>query len=154
MTFDSVSFQSPLAELPLSQSESRADNAFEASQKTKFFKQESSNEHSENNKVSNREDESGTHSDRSGGLHRDSRLENISLVTAHLESAEAHMHAELYESAYDELEAAANIHMANKMKLNHSLNNYIAHLTTLGCRATPPHPVALPLVRLRRKLTA
>ena len=43
--------------------------------------------------------------------------------------------------------------LVEKEKINQSFDSSIAYLSTLGCRATPPHPLALSLVKLRHKTT-
>ncbi|NNC37955.1 MAG: hypothetical protein HKO02_10895 [Hyphomonadaceae bacterium] len=77
-----------------------------------------------------------------------------SVLSAHIEAAEQLMVAGDYDAAYAELEAAAERFMDYKSKIIGSFNSSIARLTTLGTRATAPHPKALQLTRLRRDLTA
>lgn len=153
MTFDSVTFQSASTESSLSQHESCA-----VTRNTKFstepLKQEIANEYCEDTQISNWEDEGGANTDSASLVHRNNSLTAMSTLTAHIDAAENMMEAGQYEAAYDELEAATERFIRYKDKIQRSFDNSISTLSTLGCRATPPHPVALPLVKLRRKLTA
>ena len=80
--------------------------------------------------------------------------EKSSPLLDHISRAEDLMNRGDYNAAYKELEAAANRFLTYKAKINDTFNQSIACLTTLGSRATAPHPKALPLTRLRRELTA
>ena len=155
MTFDSVTFQSPLAKTPMSQDEGHTDTAIGgASNNNKTHEREDNHEYSEKTQISNCEDESRNHPHRSGGFHRNSRIKTANTVTEHIEAADILMQSAQYDAAYDEIEAATNMFVTYKSQINDCLDDHISRLSTLGCRATPPHPVTLPLVRLRRKLTA
>jgi hypothetical protein len=59
-----------------------------------------------------------------------------------------------YESAYDAFEAAAQTFCDDRKTITASVDTFVSHLTTIGGRAMPPHPIALHLTRLRRKLSA
>jgi len=75
-------------------------------------------------------------------------------IKSHIDHAEVLFDAGKFEAAYEELEAATERFLTDRESINQTLDQSIAYLTTLGCRATPPHPVAIPLIRLRRKITA
>jgi hypothetical protein len=79
---------------------------------------------------------------------------NPSHLTDHMQAAERLMKAGEYDAAYHELEAAAESFINYKAEVNRAIDASIAHLLTLGCRTTPPHPIALPLIKLRRRLAA
>lgn len=75
-------------------------------------------------------------------------------LAAHLDAAESLIGAGHYDDACKELEAAADRLLQYKERVNDSLDNSIAHLSTLGSQVAAPHPAALQLVRLKRKLSA
>lgn len=154
MTFDSVSFQSSPTESSLSQSESYAVNRDKNPIRTKPSKKETTDEYSKDTQIQNWEDEGGADFDSPRPLHRNSRLSTMSKITAHIHAAESMMEAGHYQAAYDELEAATERFVGYKDKIHRSFEASISKLSTIGGRAAPPHPVALPLVKLRQKLTA
>ena len=69
-----------------------------------------------------------------------------------MDAASTYLHHGEYDAACAELEAATARFVDYKLKIKKSLDESIAVLTTMGCPATPPHPKALPLVRLRQTL--
>ncbi|WP_409431953.1 hypothetical protein ACJ3XI_06935 [Litorimonas sp. RW-G-Af-16] len=69
-----------------------------------------------------------------------------------IQTAQSRFDSDDIEGAIDALTAAADHLKLENDVLHASVNDAIAHLTTLGCTATPPHPKALSLVRLRRSL--
>jgi hypothetical protein len=102
--------------------------------------------------VSNWEDEGGAHPHVSRDIYRGDGVSDPQRFSDHIDAARLHMDRGEYEAAYAELDAATQRFVSYREKLSGSVDASIAHLTTLGCRATPPHPVALPLVKLRRRL--
>lgn len=154
MTFDSVTFQSSPTESSLSQSESYAVNRDKNPTRTKPSKKETTDEYCKVTEISNWENEGGADISSFNSVPRINRVNTMSQLTAHIEAADSMMEAGRYEAAYDELEAATKRFVGYKEKIQRSFDNSISTLSTVGCRATPPHPVALPLVKLRRKLTA
>jgi len=114
---------------------------------------EKQHDHIEHTHIETWENEGGAHSDLAGsGLGR-SRLSSMSFLNSHIDMAEQLIGSGQYDEACHELEAAADRFEEYRNKINASFDASIAHLTTKGCRATPPDPRALKLIRLRRKLT-
>lgn len=58
-----------------------------------------------------------------------------------------------YDDAADQLVEATERIMTQKQSVKRTLDVAITRLTTLGSKASPPHPKALALVRLRNALT-
>jgi hypothetical protein len=79
---------------------------------------------------------------------------NTSLVEAHLGNAQSHFNDDNIEGAVEELIAAAERLKIHNSLVHESMNRAISYLSTMGCRATPPHPKAISLVKLRKTLPA
>lgn len=77
---------------------------------------------------------------------------SLSFLSKHIDKANNMLNAGEYDAAYTELEAAANRFISYRNDIHKTFNNSISHLSTLGSRATPPHPITTPLIKLRRKL--
>lgn len=103
--------------------------------------------------ISNWENEGGAHSDSANAILRNRSISSASVLTTHMDTAEALLSSGDYDGAFTELQAAAELFMSYKDRIDRSFNNSIAQLSTLGCRATPPHPKALPLVKLHHQIT-
>ena len=81
-------------------------------------------------------------------------LELSSLLTTHIDNADKLLSSGQYDEACLELRAAAARFEDYRARIEQSFDHSIARLTTMGCRATPPDPRALKLIRLRRQITA
>ena len=71
-------------------------------------------------------------------------------VTAHIEKANTCLDNGAFDDAYDALAKATERTLSNKQQVRAALDKAIAKLTTVGTRASHPHPKAIKLVRLRR----
>lgn len=104
--------------------------------------------------ISTWEDEGRVHPISARRLFRNRGVMAKSHLAAHLDAAESLLGAGHYDDACKELEAAADRLLQYKERVNDSLDSSIAHLSTLGSQVAAPHPAALQLVRLKRKLSA
>ncbi len=112
------------------------------------------------------EDEGGADLGRHRFVSRDSRnvtaslrAESVSDMPSEMspleklvDEAQVSLSNQNYDKALEEYKAAAQRFQDYKSLVNHSVDNGIKALTTMGCAATPPHPKALELVRLRDQL--
>lgn len=154
MTYARTASRLPSAELPLSQSVSHAETASLNASAPSTPDTETDYDYCEKTEISTWEDEGGAGFVGSGRVHRQRGVDMVSPLTAHIKAAETLMDSGEYEAAYGELEAAA-VHFAEyRDALDASFETSINRLANYGCRATPPHPVALPLIKLRRMVAA
>lgn len=122
--------------------------------------------HHENCEILRWEDEGGADPGRHRFVSRDSRNMTASLQTKTVsdmtlemspleklvDEAQASLLNQNYDKALEDYKAAAQRFQDYKSLVNHSVDTGIKALTTMGCAATPPHPKALELVRLRDQL--
>jgi hypothetical protein len=80
---------------------------------------------------------------REGSDERPSPLEKL------VEDAQYSLSRENYDKALADYHAAAKRFRDYKTLVNRSVDEGIRSLSTIGCAATPPHPKALELIRLR-----
>lgn len=80
--------------------------------------------------------------------------EDKSPLLAHIKLAEGHMKSQDIDAACEELIHAAKRFMSYKEMVTASIDETISQLSTIGCEATPPHPNALNLIRLRDQFSA
>ena len=122
--------------------------------------QESDYECPTESQIKDWENEGGAGLDWNRPVHRDGGLKPSetsvarSVMSDHLMTATRLMDAGEIDAACEQMEAAASRLMSYRETIDVSLQDSITRLTTLGCRATPPHPKALALIRLRQKITA
>ena len=86
--------------------------------------------------------------------HKTVEIPDVSRVETHLETAQLYFEQNNIDGAVDELAAAAERLKAHHNMVHASMNSAIAFLSTMGCRATPPHPKAISLVKIRKSLPA
>lgn len=118
----------------------------------KTVSQETSHDRTQHTHIENWENEGGTHTDLTRARAGRDSLNSISYLNSYIDTAEASLSSGNYDEACQALEAAAERFSQYRDKIKSSFDYSIAHLTTKGCRATPPDPRALKLIRLRRKL--
>lgn len=96
------------------------------------------------------ENEGGAYLARFGLVPGINRLvaEDDTFIT-HIKNFDDALDREEYDVAAAELNAAADIYSAFQSIVTHCFDDAISHLTTLGGPASPPHPLALPLIRKR-----
>jgi len=115
---------------------------------------EKTHDYCETRQIADWEDEGGARSGGARGLSGDHSLGHESALATHIGAAEDLLNGGDYDAAFSELQSAAKRFLAYKEEINQSFNRSIAHLTTPGGQGTPPHPTALPLIRLRRQIRA
>ena len=154
MTFDSAHHQQHLADPSLDRKESHAGIPPAESAPLKLTYPEMNNEYCNESEIQNWEDEGGAGFAVRRGTARFDSLTGNSPLTAHIEAAHTFADAGHYDRAYTELEAAAARYMRYHTIIRQSLEGTISRLASEASAAAPPHPVALPLVRLHSKLPA
>ena len=155
MTFDSVTYQPQafLSEANTFESNDHGETTTRNHLKTPKSDKETKNDYCEDTKTSVSENEGGTNANGTDPLFWNRSINTISYIAAHIDAAETLMAGKNYDAAFRELEAAADRFMIYKHSIKNTLDASIAHLSTIGCSATPPHPKALPMVKLRQHIS-
>jgi hypothetical protein len=78
----------------------------------------------------------------------------ISPLQGHLDTAERLLSDRDYNAAVAEYKHAAARFEDYQAKIKSSIDQALRQLSALGCRATPPHPKAIDLVRLQKQIQA
>lgn len=154
MTFDSVTPHHCFSEDTFATNETYVPRESKKPKKTQPKQKESADDYCNESQISNWEDEGGAHFDCPGSFHRNDSLNQASKLTSHINKAESMIDAGEYEAAYEELKAAMERFVGYKNKIQGSFDRSISKLSSLGSAASPPHPVALPLVKLRQKFSS
>lgn len=150
MTFDTVMFQPSPSENTLLQDVSHAETRNGKS----ITKKDTNDEFCEDTQFADWENEGGTYSDSTCSVSWSDSLNKKSYISEHIDNATTFMASGEYQAAYDELEAAAERFLGYQTQIKSSFERSISHLSTMGCHASPPHAISLPLINLRRKLEA
>ena len=155
MTFDTETYpaQPLICEADISEPKGHEKNKEEKPKTPSVRQKDASDDFCEDTQISDWEDEGGAHADRADAILRDRSVNSDSVLADHMDTADALMTSGDYDGAFTELQAAAELFMSYRQRINSAFNKSIAQLSTLGCYATPPHPKALPLVKLHQQIT-
>lgn len=155
MAFDTETYpvQPLISEADASETRALEGNIRTENKTPSIWQKDKDDDFCKDTQISNWENEGGAHSDRANAILWNRSINSSSVLTTHMDAAEALLTSGDYDGAFTELQTAAELFMSYRDRIDRSFNNSIAQLSTLGCRATPHHPKALPLVKLHHQIT-
>lgn len=83
-----------------------------------------------------------------------SKREQASPLQSHLENANNLLSENEYNAAVDEYKQAAQRYERYRDLMKISFEQAIHQLSSIGCRATPPHPKTIELVRIQNQINS